>query len=142
MFPDMRKIARITPIFKDREKPDKSNYCPILVLPVLSRLFEKLICKQLNKYFEENSFLSANQSGNRALRSTTTCLLNNCEDWYDAVNNGEITGLVFVDFKKAFDILDHNILCQKLEHYGMKSRELSWYKLNLNNRRQWGRFQN
>ena len=81
MFPDMWKIARITPIFKDGDKTDKSSYRPISVLPVLSRTLEKLVNKQPYKYLEENSFLSANQTGFRALHSTATCLLKNYEDW-------------------------------------------------------------
>ena len=58
VFPDMWKIARITPIFKDSDKTDKSNYRPIWVLPVLSRVFQKLVYNQLYKYLEENCFLS------------------------------------------------------------------------------------
>ena len=91
---------------------------------------------QLYKYLEENCCLSANQSGFRALHSTATCLLKNCEDWYDAMDNEEVTGLVFVDLIKVFDTVDRSILCQKLEHYGVKNRELSWFKLYPNNSRQ------
>ena len=89
MFPDVWKIARMTPIFKDGDKTDKSNYGPNSVLPVLSRTFEKLVNKQPYKHLKENSFLSAKQSGFRPLHSTATCLLNNCEDRYDAMDNGE-----------------------------------------------------
>ena len=55
------------------------------------------------------------------------------------MDSGEITGLVFVGLKKAFDTVDHNILCQKLEHYDVKNHELSWFKSYLNNRRQFCR---
>ena len=120
MFPNMWEIDRTTPIFKDGDKTDKSNYHPISVLPLLSRIFEKLVYNQLYKCLEENFFLPTNQSRFRALHSAATCLLKDCEDWYNAIDNGEITGLVFVDFKKAFDTFDHSILCQKLEHYGVK----------------------
>ena len=88
VFPDMWKTVGIRPISKDDDKTDKSIYCPISVFPVLSRIFERLVYNQLYKYFEENCFLSANQSGFRAWHSTATCLLNNCEDWYDAMDNG------------------------------------------------------
>ena len=89
----MWKIARITPIFKDGDKIDKSNCHPISVLPVLSIIFQKRVHNQLYKYLEENCFLSAKQSGFRALQSSATCLPKNCKDWYAAMNNGEIIGL-------------------------------------------------
>ena len=56
------------------------------------------------------------------------------------MDTGEITGLLFVDLKKAVDTVDHSILCQKLDHYGVQNLELSWFKSYLNNRRQYCRF--
>ena len=107
----MWKIARITLVFKDGNRTDKSNYCPLIsVLLVLSRIFEMLIYNQFYRYLEENCFLSINQSGFRMLHSTITCSLKNCEVWYHAIDNGEITGLVFIDLKKVFDTVDQNIL--------------------------------
>ena len=73
----------MTPIFKDYDKTDKANYSPISVLPVPSRIFEKLAFNQLYKYLEENCFFAANQSESRELHSTATCILKNCKDWYD-----------------------------------------------------------
>ena len=97
-----------------------SYYRSISVLPLHSSMFEKLAYNQLYTYLEENCFLSANPSGFRALHSTANRLLKTFGDWYDAMDNGEIAGLVIVDLKKAFDTVDHSILCQKLEHYNAK----------------------
>ena len=113
-FPDSWKVARVTPIFKEGDKTEKSNYRPISVLPVISRLFEKLVSDQLYQYMKENGLFSPDQSGFLRLHSTLTCLLKNTDDWYNGLDLGRLVGLVFIDLKKAFDTVDHDILCEKL----------------------------
>ena len=139
MFPDSWKIARVTPIFKEGERCKKSNYRPISVLPVISRLFEKLVFDQLYQYLDDNGFLSPDQSGFRALHSTVTSLLKCTDDWYKGLDTGQVTGLIFIDLKKAFDTVDHEILCKKLHLYGVQNRELAWFKSYLSNRKQFSR---
>ena len=109
------------------------------MLPVLSRLFEKLFYDQLYQYLERDRFLKADQSGFRALHSSVTCLLKCTDDWYSGMDEGYSTGLISIDLKKAFDTVDHKILYQKLEHYGVVGRELSWFKSYLSNRKQFCR---
>ena len=138
-FPDPWKIARVSPIFKDGEKTEKSNYRPISVLPVVSRLFEKLVFNQLYLYLNDNCFINSNQSGFRELHSTVTCLLKNTDDLYSGMDTGNLAGMVFVDLKKAFDTVDHQILCGKLESYGVLYRELAWFGSYLSNRVQYCR---
>ena len=138
-FPKVWKVARVTPIFKGGEKTDKSNYRPISVLPVISRLFEKLIFDQLYQYLNEKDLISHNQSGFRRLHSTLTCLLKNTDDWYSGMDLGQLVGLVFIDLKKAFDTVDHTILCEKLKLYGVQQSELSWFQSYLSNRKQFCR---
>ena len=137
IFPDAWKIARVTPIYKEGEKSEKSNYRPISVLPVKSRLFEKLIYDQLYQYMNASGLLSLDQSGFRALHSTITCLLKCTDDWFNGIDKGLLAGIIFIDLKKAFDTVDHEILCKKLAHYGVLGRELSWLKSYLANRRQY-----
>ena len=127
-FPDDWKTARVTPIFKGGEKSDKSNYRPISVLPVISRLFGKLVCNELYQYLDHNGLLSHNQSGFSRLHSTVACLLEITDDWYTGLDSGEMLGMVFVDLKKAFNTVDHCILCDKLKLYGVQQRELSLFK--------------
>ena len=109
------------------------------MLPVVSRLFEKLVFSQLYRYLNDNCFINSNQSGFRELHSTVTCLLKNTDDWYNGLDTGNLAGMVFVDLKKAFDTVDHQILCRKLESYGVLYRELAWFGSYLSNRVQYCR---
>ena len=138
-FPDPWKIARVSPIFKDGDKTEKFNYRPISVLPVVSRLFEKLVFNQLYQCLNDNCFINSNQSGFRELHSTVTCLLKNTDDLYSGMDTGNLAGMVFVDLKKAFDTVDHQILCGKLASYGILHRELAWFGSYLSNRAQYCR---
>ena len=138
-FPDLWKVARIIPIFKEGDKTEKSNYRPISVLPVISKLFEKLVFNQLYRYMKENSLFTSDQSGFLRLHSTLTCLIKMSDDWYNGLDLGKLVGLVFIELKKEFDTVDHDILCKKLELYGVQQRELSWLRSYLSNRKQFCR---
>ena len=138
-FPDSWKVARITPIFKDGDRTEKSNYRPISVLPVISKFFEKLVFNQLYQYMKENGLFTSDQSGFLRLHSTLTCLLKMSDDWYNGLDLGKLVGLVLIDLKKAFDTVDHDILVKKLELYGVQQRELSWFRSYLSNRKQFCR---
>ena len=137
-FPNLWKLG-VTPIFKGGDRSEKSNYRPISILPVILRLFEKLIADQLYQYRNENNIFSSNESGFRQLHSTLTCLLKNTDDWYSGLDLGKLVGLVFIDLKKAFDTVNHDILCQKLNCYGIHQRELLWFESYLSNREQFCR---
>ena len=87
----------------------------------------------------DNGHFSSGQSGFLRLHSTVTCLLKNTDDRYNGMDLGKLVGLVFIDLKKTFDTIDHNILCKKLELYGVQQREISWFKSYLTNRKQFFR---
>ena len=123
-FPDPWKIARVSPNFKDGCKTEKSNYRPILLLPVVSRLLEKLVFSQLYQYLNENCTINFNQSGFRELHSTVTFLLKNTNYWCNGMDTGNLVGIIFIDLTKAFDTVDRQIFCRNLESYVVLQREL------------------
>ena len=139
IFPESWKLARVTPIFKDGDRTDKSNYRPISVLPVLARLFKKLVANQLCQHAIYNGLLSPAQSAYRHFHYTVIHLLKNTNDWYSGLDTGRLVGLTFIDLKKAFDTVDHGIFCSKLEHYGIQQRGLAWFESYLHSRRQFCR---
>ena len=138
-FPDNWKTARVAPIFKKGSTQDKSNYRPISVLPVVSRLFEKLVFDQLYSYFNDNKLIFSDQSGFRSLHSTLTSLLRCTNDWYLNIDKGLYTAGVYIDLKKAFDTVNHEILLSKLEYYGIKGKEFRWFHSYLVDRSQFCR---
>ena len=136
LYPDDWKIARVAPIYKDGSEDENSNYRPISVLPVISRLFEKLVYNQLYGFLNMNKLLFSQQSSFRLQHSVLTCLLKCTNDWYRNLEKSEYTAITFIDLKKAFDTVNHDILVPKLEHYGVKNKEIRWFRSYLTNRKQ------
>ena len=91
------------------------------------------------QYTKENGLFSSDKSGFLRLHSIVTCLLKMSDDWYNGLDLGKLVELVFIDLKKAFDTVDHDILCKKLEHYGVQQRKQSWLRSYLSNRKQFCR---
>ena len=135
-FPDEWKKAKVTPIYKSGDKTDVGNYRPISVLPIISKIIERAIHDQLYLYLSNAGILSNAQSGFRSNHSTSTTLHDVQDYILKNMDNGYATGVIFIDLKKAFDTVDHDILIKKLKHYGIDNRELSWFKSYLENRSQ------
>ena len=102
----------------------------------VARVFEKLIYEQMIKYFESNNLLCENQWGFRSLHSTVLLLMSKTNDWFVNISKGCLNAVVFLDVKKAFDTIDHNILLDKLSQYAIVNEELSFFKSYLSNRKQ------
>lgn len=118
-YPKDWKYARIIPIPKD----DKT-YRPISILPYLSKVFEKIINTEIASFIDRNSLLNCMQSGFRSNHSCTTALLKVSEDLRANLDNNMISFLVLLDHSKAFDSVDHNMLCLKLQmffHFSAKA---------------------
>ena len=103
IFIDDWKNARVCPVYKGNDRRDMGNYRLISILPIISKVFEKEIFQQPYHYLKVNSFLSKFQSGFRPLHSTVSVLIQMCDDWSDNMDKGKLTGVVFLDIRKAFD---------------------------------------
>ena len=97
---------------------------------------EQHVHNHLYNYLVTNGLLCDSKSGFRKNHSCNTCLTNICEIGYENINNDHIVGLVALDFRKAFDILNFDILCKKLKLYGCNDKTVTWFKSYLTNRNQ------
>ena len=136
-FPNSLKKACVTPIFKEGDKTDINNYRPISVLPTFSKIYEKIVYKQLYEYLERNSYLDNNQYGFRANRSTSHAILNLLQYTYQNLDSSKIVFSLFLDFRKAFDSVNHKILLSKLKIYGIRGIALDWFCSYLSERSQY-----
>ena len=135
-YPNALKKAKVTPIFKKGSRADINNYRPISVLPIINSIFERHISNCLVDYLESNSLLYNHQSGFRRLHSCQTALTKIVDNWLNAINNSETVGTVFLDLTKAFDLVNHKLLIQKLAAYKFSSSTQSWFQSYLTNRSQ------
>ena len=136
VIPAEWKSAMLTPIFKSGDKNIKSNFRPISVLPILWKVLEKLVSKQLMTYLNENSLLYKFQSSYLKGFSTITALTCITNDMFNSMENTEITLLTLSDLSKAFDSLDHGMLVDKLHKYGITGTSLKWFTNYLADRTQ------
>ena len=135
-FPNKLKNARVTAIYKKGTRSDPGNYRPISILPVLSKILERIVHRQLTEYCSQNKLITDAQSGFRKGHSTQTSLLRLTENVLDLVENGSTVGMIALDLKKAFDTVNHKILLQKMDYYGVRGPELAWFSDYLSNRHQ------
>ena len=117
--------------YKGNDLRDMGNFRPISILPMLSKVFEKEVFQQLYHYLKVNSILSKFQFGFRPVHSTVLALIQMCDDWSDNMDKGRLTGVLFLDIRKAFHSVDHSILLEKVQFYGVADRELMWIKSYL-----------
>ena len=141
VFPTAEKCAKITPVHKSDDKTVMDNYRPISILPVLSKVFERIVHNQLYTYLEENNLLSHCQFGFRRKSSTEHAVTYFSDFIRSSMDKGKLTGAVFVDLRKAFDTIDHATLIAKLQIYGVRGKELTWFQSYLFNRQQFVSFQ-
>ena len=129
-------MAKVTPLYKDGARNDINNYRPISVLPVLSKILEKHVASSLSKFLRDNNLLYELKSAFRPGHSTETALIRLTDQILMNMDNDNVTGLVLIDFRKAFDVIDHELLLKKLSIYGATPSSVAWFKSYLSERKQ------
>ena len=135
IFPEKWKVARVCPIPKVRNPTVAKDFRPVSILPVLSKVFEKIILMQILEHIE-SSVYNQTQSGFRKGHSTSTILLKLRDTIRKAMNKNEITLAVMIDYSKAFDTIDHSIMVRKLLNLGFGSSVIKVIVSYLSNRKQ------
>ena len=135
-IPSEWKTAKVTPIYKSGDKSDPNNYRPISVLPLISKVMERAIQSQLIAFLNKHNLLSINQSGFRKKHSTETAAVYFVDHILEQMDRQMMTGSIFIDLRKAFDLVDHQCLLHKLEHYGIRDKSLKWFENYLTTRLQ------
>ena len=139
-YPDLLKIAKVIPLFKkslEDERNEPGNYRPISLLSAINKILEKIIHMRLTRFIVKNDILYKYQFGFRRSHSTTLALIDVVDNIRKNLHMGKKVAGVYIDFSKAFDTVNHDILVQKLEHYGISGNMLELLKSYLNNRRQY-----
>ena len=136
IFSYMWKKAKLMPVYKVDDRLEKSNYRPIFIIDVISKVLERHICTSYMSYLTTHNILSTHQHGFRHYHSCESSLIMIYEYLSTTIDHGEMNGMMLIDFSKAFDLVDHTILLHKLTKYGISGEALGWFRSYLS-----GRFQ-
>ncbi len=137
-FPKELKIAKVIPLYKNKGSiTDISNYRPISMLPDFSKIFEKLIHKQISNFFTNQNLFYNSQFGFRSKHSTVHALISAVENLHEAIEKKNCTLGIFIDFSRAFDTINHDILLDKLDNYGIRGNVLKLLTSYLSGRYQY-----
>ena len=129
-------MARVTPLFKDGALDCRDNFRPISVLSILSKVCEKHVAASFMDYLVKTGLLYELQSAFRAGHSTESALISLTDQILFNLDEDKLSGMVFVDFRKAFDVVDHQLLLTKLRLYRVSDSSLSWFESYLSGRQQ------
>jgi hypothetical protein len=137
VFPIELKLASVVPIFKSDNRSKFSNYRPVSVLPSISKIYERVFYNRLLEFINKYKILYINQFGFKKNHSTYMALIILLDKIVDALEKGEYVIGVFLDFSKAFDTVNHDILLKKLDFYGVRGIANQWIASYLSNRSQY-----
>ena len=138
VFPSLWKHSKVIPLLKpgSDDKLAPKSYRPVALLPVVSKVLERVAFIQTVQYMNEHSLMHPNHHGFRAQHSTTTAMLQIYDSWVEAANKGELSGVALIDQSAAFDCVDHSLLLAKLKLYGWNDSSLAWTEDYLRGRQQ------
>ena len=136
VYPAKLKYAKVIPVYKGEDETLPENYRPISLLSIYNRLFEKILYRRLIKFIDKNDILYDLQYGFRNKHSTQHAILDIVNTIHSNMDNRKYSCGIFIDLKKAFDTVNHEILLTKLEHYGIRGVINSWFRSYLSDRRQ------
>lgn len=135
-FPEFWKEALVIPLPKCISVNSLSDLRPISILPIISKVLEKIVHKQLFEFVNINNIIHENQSGFRGGHSTSTALTRVVDDIVINADKKKVTAVVLLDFSKAFDTISHELMCAKLKYYGFDHKSIAFFNSYLNNRYQ------
>ena len=142
VFPCKLKVGKVIPIFKSESKFEVTNYRPISLLPIISKVFEKIMYTRIFSCIKKEHILYKQQYGFQKGKSTELAILDLQAKIISSLEKGEIPCSIFLDFAKAFDTVNHSILLQKLQYYDMRGHVLDWFTSYRNDRKQCVSLQN
>ena len=134
--PRALKKAKVVPLYKKDNKFDVGNYRPVSILCSLSKILERVVYDQLEQFLIGNNLLYEFQSGFRSKFSTDTCLIHLTDFIKEEISHGNYVGMILIDLRKAFDTVDHAILCSKLKAMGLNDQSVQWFNSYLCHRTQ------
>ena len=134
--PSLWKTSRMHTVYKKGDSTDKSNYRPLQMLSIPSNILKATVFRNIDNFINENGLSNENQWALIKGRSTEGLLTHLTDKWKIAPDNGNVEGVVFIDFKKAFDCVSHSILYLKLQALAFSGSALKWIIDYLKDRKQ------
>lgn len=136
IFPSSLKVAKVTPIYKSGSKSDPGNYRPISVLPVVSKIFEKIMYNRLKTYLDSIKYINKKQYGFRPQSNSLSATIDLITKIKTNIDDKNVALGIFIDLKKAFDTVSHDILLKKLANIGISGTAYDIFQSYLKDRQQ------
>lgn len=134
VFPRSLKIAVVKPLYKKGNRDNLDNYRPISLLTSFSKLLKKILVGRLPKFFNKSNVFPKFQHGFLKMKSTETAVFELIRSIFSALEDGEVSVGLFLDFSKAFDCVIHKTLIDKLHSYGIRDKQLDLIRSYLESR--------